>query len=278
MTWTTGNKYDKAKAELNRLVNLFKSNEFVPTVAKAFITSGGKPSDKWSLLNKITMILNDTVDARGYRQWQEVGRFVSKGSKAFYILGPRTIKEFDHDTGKEETKLIGFIGIPVFRYEDTEGKELPKPEPKQLPPLFDIAKKFGAKVTYQTYDGSGVYGYNTPDGKIVLFTHDPTTFYHELAHQINRQFENITKGPEAEAIAELTSCVLCSLYGFENIGHSWNYIKYYAEQIETIGNNPEKVGRLIAKVLDKVDKILKLLFTEVEKHEAAKVEVGPIVA
>jgi len=31
---------------------------------------------------------HDTEDARGFRQWQKVGRRVKKGAKAFYILAP----------------------------------------------------------------------------------------------------------------------------------------------------------------------------------------------
>ncbi|HBQ26698.1 MAG TPA: hypothetical protein DD791_09935, partial [Syntrophomonas sp.] len=40
----------------------------------------------------------------------------------------------------------GFKAIPVFRYEDTEGEELPlKPDykPAELPPLYDVALEFG---------------------------------------------------------------------------------------------------------------------------------------
>jgi len=88
---------------------------------------------------------HDTEDARGFRQWQKIGRRVKKGAKAFYILAPirkkvpvkiRREVERINENGEteivevEETiyvdKLVGFKSIPVFRYEDTEGKPLPE--------------------------------------------------------------------------------------------------------------------------------------------------------
>lgn len=110
-----------------------------------------KPSDSWSLGNKILMFLNGTDDARGFKQWQNVGRSVKKGAKAFYILAPAkrkiTRKVTDEDTGeeKEEERAIitGFRDVPVFRCEDTEGDPIPKPEydPLTPPPLHEIAQK-----------------------------------------------------------------------------------------------------------------------------------------
>jgi len=91
------------------------------------------------------MFMNDTEDARGFRQWQKVGRRVKKRAKAFYILTPvrkkvpvkvKREEERVNDNGEievveiEETilvdKLVGFKPVPVFRYEDTEGEPLPE--------------------------------------------------------------------------------------------------------------------------------------------------------
>jgi antirestriction protein ArdC len=77
------------------------------------------------------MYLNETDDARGFRQWLQVGRHVKKGSKAFYIIGPVTKKITEKkslDSGekvREEKQIIaGFKAIPVFRIEDTEGEPI----------------------------------------------------------------------------------------------------------------------------------------------------------
>ncbi len=68
-----------ALAELGKIVQLFSTQELPKMCAKAFIESPMKPSSKWSLGNQILMMIYQTSDARGYRQWQQVKRHVTKG-------------------------------------------------------------------------------------------------------------------------------------------------------------------------------------------------------
>jgi hypothetical protein len=44
------------------------------------------------------IFLSGTQDARGFRQWKQVGRYVRKGGKAIYILVPRITKTVDDET------------------------------------------------------------------------------------------------------------------------------------------------------------------------------------
>ena len=37
------------------------------------------------------MYISGTLDARGFKQWKEVNKFVKKGSQALYILVPRMV-------------------------------------------------------------------------------------------------------------------------------------------------------------------------------------------
>ncbi|MHC4403045.1 MAG: ArdC-like ssDNA-binding domain-containing protein [Planctomycetota bacterium] len=64
-------------------------------------------------------------DARGYKQWQAVGRFVRKGEKAFHILCPCVGKrsDTDPDTGEETERsfVYGFTSAPVFGLSQTDG-------------------------------------------------------------------------------------------------------------------------------------------------------------
>ena len=90
---TTGNwkptAKDKARAQLQALLELFKSGNVPDAIAVATIPPYECPSNKWSLSNRLLMLLAGTGDARGFRQWKEAGRHVKKGSRCFYILGRR---------------------------------------------------------------------------------------------------------------------------------------------------------------------------------------------
>ena len=55
-------------------------------------------ADKWSFLNRLLMYCNNTEDARGFNQWKQAGRYIIKGSHAFYILAPMFKKVIDKKT------------------------------------------------------------------------------------------------------------------------------------------------------------------------------------
>jgi antirestriction protein ArdC len=216
---------------------------------------GGRPSDKWSISNRFIMYLSGTTDARGYRQWQEVGRYVKQGAKAFHILGPIFIKKVERDilSGKDVEKqiLIGFRTIPVFRYEDTEGQPLPEYKNLPLPPLAEVAQKWGVSVKYGFLPNA--YGAYNPESKsITLNSQDAPTFFHELAHAGQHRIDGSLhhgQDPEQEAIAELTAAVLARLYGQPSDNFSWNYIAHYS------GKDITSVARMCMKVASKVERI-----------------------
>jgi antirestriction protein ArdC len=247
------------------LLRMFESGEMPEAVTRTFIEAGKyeKPSNKWSLGNKLLMLAAGACDARGYDQWQKVGRNVRKGAKAFYIFGPSTrkLERENEATGEKEEKIIitGFHVIPVFRYEDTEGKELPAVNyaPKQLPPLYEVAERFGLSVLYSP-KLDRAWGYYSPaQNKIVLHTEQEKTFFHELGHAAHAKFATLKAGQDAEQeiIAEFVACVLCNLYGIEGFeSHAYRYISGYAET-----ENPPMVVQKIMKVLAEVEKCLKLI-------------------
>ena len=236
--------------------------------AKAIINSPARPSSRWSLGNQLLMLLAGTTDARGFRQWNEVGRSVSKGSKAFFILGPvrKKVKrraaddtEAPEDEGFAEI-LLGFKAIPVFRFEDTSGKDLPTFQPRDPPPLMEVAEKFGMKVQYERL-APGMYGATDHTNKtIVLATEDWDTFFHELGHALHRTFEPKSghgQEPEAETIAQLVAATLARLYGRPADDFSWSYISSYANS-----NSPQQVGRMCMRVLDRTKKVLELIYPD----------------
>jgi hypothetical protein len=250
---------ERAGVELEKVVHLFSSRQLPDLCAKALIAAPQKPSSNWSMGNQLLMLLAGTSDARGYRQWQDVGRHVVHGKHAFYILGPVLVKKRLDTNDEDETEvLVGFRAIPVFRYEDTEGKDLPIYTPRNPPPLLDVAERFGMKVNYLRLS-AGIYGMTDYEHQVIsLATEDWTVFFHELAHALHRTFEPKTKHgrePEAEATAQLVAATLARLYEKQDDDFSWTYIAS-----QTGSSSPHQVGRMCMRVLDRAKKVLDLIY------------------
>jgi antirestriction protein ArdC len=258
---------DKTKAAVDKLMDLFTGEadmaQAITQVALIRRQKIGAPSENWSLGNNLIMLMNDTADARTFKQWKAVGRYPVKGSKAFQILRPvkKVITETDEETGetKEKVIVIGFAGVNVFRYEDTDGEEIERPDykPVQLPPLMDVAKALEVSVDYAPGQG-GVLGYYVPGQKhIRMLTHGERTWFHELAHAADDKVGTLkgTSYKSGEVVAEMAAAVLCELYGFgderEHLG-SRSYIERYAG---------ENAGKAAMKVLARVEKVLDLILS-----------------
>lgn len=228
---------EKVKNVLDKLLESFESGSVPEALSIAVLPRLNVPCSKWSLCNRLILFFSGSSDARGFRQWQEVGRYPRKGSKSVYILSPRHRKKAKDDGTDEETMILtGFAPIAVFRYEDTDGKPLDTPElePTSLPPLHDVASKWNIAVTYAGFQGDA-YGYFSPARKeIVLATHDESVFFHELAHAAHERVKGklvVGQDWKQEIVAELTAATLAHLYGRRcNDGHSYQYVRRYAEK------------------------------------------------
>ena len=246
---------------MDRIIQLFSTSQLPDFCAKALINAPEKPSSRWSFGNQILALLAGTGDARGYRQWQDVGRHVRQGSKAFRILGPVFVRRKVEAAGgdpEEVDVLVGFRSIPVFRIDDTDGTELPTYKPRDPPPLLEVAERFGMKVDYLRLS-AGVYGVTDYERQVIsLATEDWDVFFHELAHSLHRRFEPKTghgQEPEAEAIAQLVAATLARLYERPADGFSWTYISQQAKS-----SSPQQVGRLCMRVLDRAKRVLDLVY------------------
>jgi len=254
------NDSTKARACLQKIVDLFQQGNVPKALAVVTIPPQANiPCAKWSVSNRLLQFLADTSDARGFRQWQESGRKVKKGTKALYILGPKTRKITEKDDNGQETEkniVMGFFAIPVFRAEDTDGEPLPY-EPASPPPLAEVAQAFGLSVSYQTF-ATRYYGYyQGSTKKIVLSTHSDQVFFHELAHAAHERIGGQLQGgqvPSQEIIAELTAATLANLYCPEsNLGFSYDYVKSYAKKSKkTIERACLAVTNTVGKVLDEI--------------------------
>uniref|UniRef100_A0A6H1ZQ51 N-terminal domain-containing protein n=1 Tax=viral metagenome TaxID=1070528 RepID=A0A6H1ZQ51_9ZZZZ len=250
---------DNVKDVINMILKSFESDDIPKNIAYSMFPIPDIPSSKWSMLNRFTMVLGNTIDARGYKQWKEVNRQVKKGSKAIYILVPRIIRS---KTEEDKRILAGFLAKPVFRVEDTEGEDL-EYQKIELPdfPLRERAEEWGISV--KSIPGNySCYGYfSKKKAEICLATREESVFFHELSHAAHsRLIPNFKEVPlwKKEVIAELSAATLCQVVGKTSkfLGNHYNYIEKYAEK--------EKLSPIKAClcVISDVEKVLKLLLGE----------------
>lgn len=247
---------------MDQIVERFKSGDLGPIATAARISLPvDSPAARWSFGNRaLVAAQTGTPDCRGYRQWQAAGRQVTEKGAA-YIFRPQVIK--DKETGEE--RFIGrYSTVPVHPYNHTKpiegfGGEVLDYTPKELPPLMEVAKRFGLKVEFMPTGDDFLGFYHDSKSMLVVGTDNWGTFFHELGHaghyRVNPEIEMGTKDKaHKEAIAELTACVLMDMYGHDRTRNTWHYIEMF---------NPDDPIGAIMKASKEVGKILDLVFEEV---------------
>jgi len=220
---------------LRGIIERFESGDIPEAIALSMFPIPNIPAAKWSLMNRTLMFLAGTEDARGYRQWQEAGRQVKKGARAFRIFAPRFKKVSREETQEETIRLIGFLLVPVFRAQDTDGEPLDY-EAVEVPdfPLLEVAEAWGISV--KAVPGNyKYYGYFSGGRNLIaLASPEECVFFHELGHAAHGRITLLKPGQDwkQEIVAELSSSVLCRLVGkkAENLGQHYRYIERYAQK------------------------------------------------
>lgn len=258
--------YGKAESSAKLILSAFQGGDVPKALSQVFVsrnTSGLRPCDSWSWSNQFLTALAGTTDARGFRQWQEVGRYVIKGAVSFGILAPLK-KKVEKDGEESRFILYGFKSIPVFRIEDTDGKPIEQTAPSFLRelPLLDVAKAWGLNVTAYAGKPGKALGYYSKSGTIALGVENLATWAHELSHAADDRLGQLTERGQhwrSECVAELAGATLMLAMGFDrqaDIGGAWDYISKYAHDA--------KLQPIAAcqKVLDRVCNIVALILEE----------------
>lgn len=237
--------YGKAEEAAKRIVDLFRSGDVPAALSQVFIRLNEDiPCRKWSWSNQLLTALAGFDDARGFRQWQDVGRHVRKGEHGFPILCPvqKPVTRTDPDTGENvrAVAVVGFSSTVVFGYEQTEGEPLPDRESSRgfvdALPLVDVAKAWGLSVRTFSGQSGGALGWYRPASAIALGVENLSTWAHELMHAADDRLGNLKPNGNRwadETVAELGGCVLLDVLGLEreaDKGGCWDYIRHYAEE------------------------------------------------
>lgn len=263
---------ERANNAAQSVLRVWESGELPALIAQSVLTANADlPCAKWTLSNRLLMLVQGTADARGFRQWKEVARNVRKGSKAIYILGPIFVKR-DKDIPDSELALIGFRGIPVFRFEDTDGEPLETSDytPETLPPLRTVAERIGIRVSYTPALADFMGRYIPKDKAIELCTHDAATWFHELAHAVDDYLGTMKRAKrkdeaaykDGEVVAEFCAAALAKLYGIEYEHNALKYIEHYRQD----------AAKAVTRLFARIEAVLSfILETESAQTEAAEV-------
>jgi len=238
-----------AQAVAAEVLEAFRSGAVPKALATTFLTRHlDSPCNRWSRRNRLIAALRGHSDARGFRQWGEVGRHVRAGERAFYILGPCVARkkknqseddpELAVDEG-EDLRVSGFRAIAVFGYDQTEGEPLPEMEETtqflETPPLLEVARHWGLRVTSASPDGQ--LGYYLPGVEIGLAVKNLATWTHELVHGADDRLGTLTRGRgqklDNEVVAELGGAVLLECLGQtveSDLGGAYRYITTYCQR------------------------------------------------
>ena len=238
---------DRAQAIALSILEAFRDGLIPKTLARTLLMPLEIPSARWSLQNRLLVALAGHTDARGFRQWREVGRSVRKGERACYILkpnvGPKKTGIDDSGQPVEETSVYGFIPVAVFGFDQTEGEPLTDVTESTARflaelPLREVAEEWAIPVAAMPFNGAhaGIYRtYGSPHEPkdILLATDSLKTWLHELTHAADHRQgalkpndRNRDRVPE-EIVAELGAATLLESLGLATEDHhaaSWAYL------------------------------------------------------
>jgi len=272
--------YGRAEGAAQKIVDAFKSGNLPQALAPVFVRrKDGVPCRNWSWGNQLLCALFGTQDARGFKQWNTVGRNVKRGSKAFDILVPlmRTITVTDPETGAEKKiqALYGFGTAPVFPIECTEGAEIKVDEEVtrwiDSLPLVDVARAWGLNV--DAYEGR----VGAPKGKyarkraIAVGVKNLATWAHELIHAADDRLGNLKERGQhwrSETVAELGGAILLEVLNIEHESDRGGCFEYVKEYARDAGLEPVQA---CMNVLKRTCDAVNLLLSEAEKLTVSQV-------
>jgi hypothetical protein len=237
----------KAVEVASKIIEAFQSGNLPKALAPIFIRrKDGVPCRSWSWGNQLLCVIYGTSDARGIRQWNECGRWVKKGSKAFDILVPlmKPATVIDEETKQEKRieVLVGFKTAPVFAVECTDGKAIEQDQEVlqwiNALPLVDVARSWGLNVdAFNGMDGKAL-GHFCKDQAIGLGVQNLSTWAHELLHAADHRLGNLKeKGQHwrSETVAELGGAILLECLGYSSEsdrGGCFDYVSHHYCPVE----------------------------------------------
>lgn len=237
---------------------------------------------------------------RGYKAWNQLGRYVKRGSKGLAILAPcfKKVEDFKEPEnkslyqdaeGEKETKKVisGFRVTYVYDIADTDGSDEYLPVlVKGLAGNSDAEKEIYERLLafistehiVQEVTGTASKGsYNLDTGIICVradleYLQKIKTLLHEYAHAIDFKLhpEPDVSRNRRELIAESVAFVVSMRLGLDTSTYSMSYIKSWlkdADELKIIADTVQKVSaRIINNLAESSDSAFSDLKEEQEEE------------
>ena len=236
---------------------------------------------------------------KGYKAWNQLGRYVKKGSKGLAILAPciRKVEVFkepenknlyhDEEAEKEIRKVVsGFRIAYVYDIADTDGDDSMLPvlvtglagnseqEKEIYERLFGVISK-GHCV--QEVSGTASKGSFNLETKVISIREDLEylqkikTLLHEYAHLLDFQMhpEDDISRNRRELIAESVAFIVSLRLGLDTSRYSMSYIKSWLkdkEELKIIADSVQKIAyTIITELAESSDSAFSMLKEESEE-------------
>lgn len=196
-----------------------------------------------------------------YRFWQSIGRQVKRGSSAYYILRPITIRTGEQDEDGEEITIKRFKPVKsVFPVSMTEGEPLPEFQPREWSATRALGALAIKQVPFQLMDGNPAgysYGRNVAINPVAPYPHK--TLVHEMAHiehghtDESSVAEYLTHRGHMEFEAEGTAYLVMNDIDPDEKHHDKAVMRGY---VASWLNGAQPADRSIMKVISTADRIL----------------------
>ena len=243
----------------------------------------------------VLLIMQQRPDASyvaGYHAWKDLGRQVQKGEHGIAILAPivRTVPSEETTTPSQSpapspTKaVVGFKVATVFDIAQTQGKELPIPQPqlldsgdleevlRHLVPTVPVPVQFAPAAQLH-----GAHGVWSPVNQTITIAQDRSpdqqlkTVLHEWSHSIGvpdaaAALDRHT-GSE-EIVAETTAFILAGRMGLDTSQYTLPYVGHWAQ------GDPQKVLALTQAVSGRVQSLSTVLEQAAQKDPVLAQALG----
>ena len=239
---------------------------------------------------------------KGYKAWNQLGRYVKRGSKGLAILAPclkkvEVFKEpenkavYQDSEGEKETKRIvsGFRVTYVYDIADTDGSDEYLPvlvkglagNSEEEKEIYERLLAFiSTEHTVKEVTGTASKGsYNLETGVICVRTdleylQKIKTLLHEYAHAIDFKMhpESDVSRNRRELIAESVAFVVSMRLGLDTSSYSMGYIKSWLKDTEELKIIADTVQKVSARIINNLAESSDSAFSNLREEQEEKTE------